>query len=793
MSHSFVPSNVHSQGVPELPAQHDQLRAVLDNLPDGVARMDRELRYVYVNPFLVEATGISAESFIGKTNTEVGIPSHISALYDNALKNVFFTGEEQSVEVEYPSPHGTRSFLSRLIPEKNESGEFANVLLLTRDVTERRAAQHDSNFKSRLLDAVDQAVIATDLSGRITYWNRFAEQLYGWAADEVLGKSIIDVTPTPGSRVEATEIMNRMIQGESWSGEFVVRHRDGHSFPASVTDSPIFNQKGELIGIIGISSDITEKKQAEQERERLLKRVERERARLAYLFTNSPSFAAVLRGPQHVFELANPAYLKLIGGRHVIGKPAREALPEVEGQGYFELLDRVFQTGEPHLGKEMSVFVRTRPADELEELFLDSVYQPIFEADGSVGGIFVHGVNITDHVRARREVEASSRLKDEFLATLSHELRTPLTAIVGWVKLLRTANLDPATQAHGLEVIERNANVQQLLVADILDVSRIITGQSLLRVRAADLARIVHAAIDAVRPALEAKGINLSVHLEEESIPVLGDPGRLQQVFWNLLSNAIKFTPRGGSIEVRVERSLTNARISITDTGIGISRQFLPHVFDRFRQADQSITRIHGGLGLGLAVVKHLIELHGGTVSAYSEGEGYGARFVVELPLADQSPEVASHLDRQENREVARDRGREVDLSEKRILIAEDQPDALELITFILRHAGAKVFAASSAPEALDILKSTDVDLIVADIGMPGEDGYTLLKKIRALAAEKGVEIPAIALTAYAGKEDIKRSEAAGFQRHVSKPVQPETLIATVAEVLKIGGQGPVK
>ncbi len=512
-------------------------------------------------------------------------------------------------------------------------------------IIERKGAEEAIRFQAHLLDTVEQAVIATDLQGAITYWNKYAVKLYGWTAIEAVGRSIMEITPANATYEQAAEIMSNLSAGKAWSGEFVVRRRDGTTFPAMVTDTPIHNEEGALIGMVGVSMDITERKKLEQE-------------------------------------------------------------------------------------------LRAR-AEELAE---------------------------------------ANRLKDEFLATLSHELRTPLTAVLGWARMLCDGTPDEATLAHALKVIMRNAEAQQHLIEEVLDVSRIITGKLRLDVRPVELISIIEAAIETVRPAAMARAIQISRGFDPEANLISGDPERLQQVVWNLLSNAVKFTPQSGHVEIRLERLGSHVRVIVSDSGQGISPDFLPHVFDRFRQADQTAARSHTGLGLGLAVVRHLVELHGGTVRARSEGEQKGATFTVELPIIAPVEDTKEQPPTSERISDKTQSDHTVELDGLRILIVDDEPDARELISVLLRQRGAEVLEAASASEGLLLLESARPDVLVADIGMPGEDGYELLRKVRALSPERGGLTQAIALTAYAGEEDRAQAIDAGFHLHVTKPVDSAAL-----------------
>ncbi len=382
---------------------------------------------------------------------------------------------------------------------------------------------------------------------------------------------------------------------------------------------------------------------------------------------------------------------------------------------------------------------------------------------------------------ARRQAEEANRIKDEFLATLSHELRTPLNAILGWAQMLRMTKLEEATASRAYATIERNARAQAQLISDLLDVSRIITGKLRLDQKPVDLAATVDAVLDTVRPAAEAKGIPITVHLAPAVSPVLGDPDRLQQVVWNLLSNAIKFTPIEGRVEVYLRQVEGNVEIAVSDTGSGILPAFLPFVFDRFRQAESTTTRSHGGLGLGLSIVRHLVELHGGTVAVESAGEGAGATFTVALPvratfLPSPGPEQAAPP-------AAAGAWDARLLAGVRVLVVEDDEDTRELLVRALERGGAEVEEAASVAMALAALDRRLPDVLVSDIGMPGEDGYSLIRKLRASTRERGADLPAAALTAYARSEDRVQALQAGFQTHIAKPVDPSELVAIVARL----------
>jgi PAS domain S-box-containing protein len=390
-------------------------------------------------------------------------------------------------------------------------------------------------------------------------------------------------------------------------------------------------------------------------------------------------------------------------------------------------------------------------------------------------------------LQAKRAAEEANRAKDEFMAIVSHELRTPLTAILGWARLLQAGRLEEETAKRALEAIERNAESQNLLIGDLLDFSRIISGKMRLDVGRVELASVVEAAVDVISLAADAKGIRLQIILDPKAGPVSGDRERLQQVMWNLLSNAVKFTPKGGRVQVRLSRVNSSVEITVSDTGSGISAEFLPYVFERFRQADHTTTRRHGGLGLGMAITKHLVELHGGTIRAESLGEGQGATFVLRLPVmivnnAEQFSEVNSDVrhtpgeEHSQPAELAR-------LDGVHVLVVDDERDARELLTAILTQSGAVVTAASSVADAVDKLRLMKPDLLVSDIEMANEDGYSLIRKMRVLEESRGRRIPAIALTAHARPADRLRALSEGYQMHMSKPIEPAELVLAIANL----------
>jgi signal transduction histidine kinase/CheY-like chemotaxis protein len=488
--------------------------------------------------------------------------------------------------------------------------------------------------------------------------------------------------------------------------------------------------------------------------------------------------------------------------------PANTAVfgPTFRGEGIIRLgnvrMDPRYGKHPPHYGlppghlpvtSYLAVPVISRSGEVWGGLFFGHPEADVFteRVERIVAGLASHAAIAMDNARLYELARREARDKDEFLAMISHELRTPLNAILGWAHLLRTGGLDEPTHQHALEAIERNSKAQARLVEDLLDVSRIITGKMRLDVQQVDLISVIQGAVNAVRPAAEAKSIGLQLVLDPNAGPVSGDPARLQQVVWNLLANAVKFTPKTGKTQIRLERVNSHVEITVSDTGQGIREDFLPYVFDRFRQADSSTTRKAGGLGLGLAIVRHLVELHGGTVSVYSAGDDKGATFTIKLPLliVRDSERFPAEATARRHPMIDNDAAFDCpeDLSGLRVLVVDDQADARELVVAILRKCGAEVKTASSATEALSLLEEMRPDVLVSDIEMPDEDGYSLIRRVRSLEEQQGGRIPSAALTAHASAQDRMKVLSAGYDIHVPKPVDPFELLAVIASLGRRG------
>jgi signal transduction histidine kinase/ActR/RegA family two-component response regulator len=498
-------------------------------------------------------------------------------------------------------------------------------------------------------------------------------------------------------------------------------------------------------------------------------------AAVSRVLLRMPLPLCVFRGRALVYEMANDLYCEAIGRRDVVGRPLCEVLPELCETGYDERLRRAMEMGELFTTRELPL--RVARGGATLETYWAVFCAPLADDPAAADRVMMICTDVTDHVQMRRQLDAATRAKDEFLATLSHELRSPLNAIIGWTHILRSGSAEESTVPRALEAIHRNAIAQSQLIADILDMQRLTSGKLRLSLRDVDAAGVIEAALDTVRPAAQAKDITLRPRLEPGG-PVHADPTRLQQIVWNLVSNAIKFTPHGGSVDIRLRRPESHVEIVVEDTGPGISPEFLPYIFDRFRQADASASRRHGGLGLGLAIVRSLTELHGGTVVA-ANGVG-GAVFTVTLPHSRVQPT----LDRRTGGNDAWLRSAP-SLHGTKVLVIDDEPEAREVVAIVLAQCGAAVVAAKSSAEGVSLLLSERPDVLLCDVEMPEEDGYDFIRRVRQLPADDGGRTPAAALTGYVSTEDRVRALASGFQSHIPKPVHPAELaivVATLAE-----------
>ncbi len=616
------------------------------------------------------------------------------------------------------------------------------------------------------------------------------EQLSGMRRDEVLGKCAFEIFPFLRDTGE-DQCFNQALAGAASVSEnrpYIVPETGregffkGHYFP-------LFDDRQQIIGGIGIIRDITERKRAEEA-------AQQAHQRLTSHFENSPLAVIEWESDFRVSHWSESA-------ERLFGWTAAEVLGKHVNDWHFvfdEDAGAVAQlTHRQRIGVELLGVQRNRNYTKKGSILYCEWYNSVLQDEsGQLVSVLSLVLDVTARklaeeeraallVRerdARRLAEEADRLKDEFLATLSHELRTPLTSILGWAMMIRNRDIEEENIDRAIETIERNARAQARLIDDLLDVSRIITGNLRLDVRPINLAPILETAYDALRPTAEAKGVTVKTHLDHDCCLIKGDPNRLRQVIWNLLLNAIKFTARGGTVNVTLAGVGSSARLIVNDNGEGITPEFLPYVFHRFRQAEGSISRRQGGLGLGLAVVRHLVELHGGTVSAESEGPGRGATFTVELPLAEERRDPARAEDRRLEVERRQHKTAQTpSLAGLRVLLVEDDEDSRRLLAMMLKRHGAEVTSTSSSPEALNSFDQVLPDVVISDIGIPDEDGYQLINNVRSLPVDRGGLTPAIALTGYATNRDRERALAAGYQLHIAKPVEPSELVAAIVSL----------
>lgn len=645
------------------------------------------------------------------------------------------------------------------------------------------------NRLAAIVESSDDAIISKTLDGIIVTWNRGAEKIFGYRAEEAIGKPITLLIPHDHENEEPA-ILDRLRRGERVDHYQTVRRRkDGRLIDISLTISPVRDASGVIVGASKIARDITHQKAIERA-------LAASDARFRLLANCAPVLIWLADGTKG-YTWLNESWLRFTGRglEQELGFGWTENIHPDDLEKVLTTYAKAFDAREP-----FRVEYRIGRHDR-QWRWLVQTAVPLFESVDGFSGYVGSCIDITDFRRAetekedllraeraaRGEAERLGHLKDEFLATLSHELRTPLNAILGWSTLLKRVPVGGADHDRGLDTIERNARMQSQIIGDLLDMSRIISGKVQLDVQAIDLQEVISAAVDAVRPSAEAKKLRLSVMLDAKVGRTRGDPSRLQQVFWNLLTNAVKFTSPGGRVDVMLERVNSHVEISVADTGIGIKPEFLPFVFDRFRQADASTTRRHGGLGLGLSIVKHLAELHGGSVRVKSAGESQGATFVVTLPIsALRQPDIVPRVERRTFADVDVASVELPSLRGVTALVVDDEHDARVLVNRLIEERGGRALMASSADDALRQLASAAVDILVSDIGMPDVDGYQLIQKVRAREKSEGRKLVAIALTAYARPDDRQRALLAGYQMHLSKPVDPRELIAAIASLLNI-------
>lgn len=741
---------------------------------------------------------------------------------------------------------GTLIFVSLTIsPIKDGTGRIIGASKIARDITaEKQAERAIGEGAERLSLALEAARLGDwswDAATDVVTFSVRAAAIFGIPPGPHLTWTEMRELLHEEDRERARRAVEEAIaQHTDYAIEYRILLPGGEQRWVAATGRTTYDEAGQVKGMLGMVQDITERKLAafhiEEEREALdtinqvgqMLSAELDLQKLVQALTDAATEITGARFGSffyNVLDEKGASYmlytLSGVPREHFAHFPMPRATdlfgPTFRGEGALRI-DDVKQ--DPRYGKNapyygmpaghlqvtsyLAVPVVSRSGEVLGGLFFGHPEAGRFTErhERIVAGLAGQAAIAMDNARlyeaaqrAREEAVTANRLKDEFLATVSHELRTPLNAILGWARLLRMGRLDEESRTRAVGTIEKSAVAQSQIIEDILDVSRIITGKLRLDVSPVEIAKIVEEAVESVRPTAEAKGVRVQAVLDTQSNPVLGDAHRLQQIMWNLLSNAIKFTPKGGRVQVTLARVNSYVEIAVSDTGQGISPAFLPYVFERFLQADSSTKRTYGGLGLGLAIVRHLTELHGGQVVAQSAGEGQGATFLLRLPLSimrEGANGLEAQLTPHRQRAVASDLPEALrqDLSGVRVLVVDDEADARELLRIALSQCGAEVRAAASVPEAFDSLRQWRPDVLVSDIGMPGEDGYELIRQVRSLPLEEGGGIPAAALTAYARSEDRLKALTSGFQMHVAKPVEPIELAAVVASLAGKTGLG---
>jgi PAS domain S-box-containing protein len=817
----------------------ESLAVTLRSIGDGVIATDVEGRVTFMNATAETLTGWKAAEAQGRPLEEVFVilNEQTRGAVESPVARVLREGRVVGLAnhtLLIARDGGEWPIEDSGAPMRDGAGTTTGVVLVFHDITERRAAEAreaESEGRFRLLaDVVPVMIRVSGIDAKSHFFNNGWLAFTGRTVEEELGDGWTAGVHADDLARWLEVSMAAFDARQPFGTEYRLRRTDGQYRWVLDQGVPMVAPDGSFTGYIAAVIDIHDRRLAEEERSRRLVQVteardEAERgaelirrlqrvtdAALAQLPFDDLLRELLLRVRDIVGTDTAAVLLLEPGGRWLAARAAVGLEEEVErgvripvGGGF---AGRIAAESRPVIVDDVDHAQILNPI--LRQKGVRSLLGVPLAVEGRVIGVLHVGTLkprrftaadaellqlVADRValaiehtrihdaerRARSEAEAANRAKDDFLATLSHELRTPLNAILGWSRMLREGRLQPGQTTRALEVIERNALAQSQLISDLLDVSRIITGRVRLEMLSVDLPAVVEAAVDAIRPAAEAKGIRLDVEIEPDLGTVQGDPARLQQVLWNLVSNAVKFTPREGVIRVRAARRGSQVELGVSDTGVGIAPEALPYVFDRFHQADSTTTRLHGGLGLGLAIVRHLVELHGGTVHATSEGEGRGASFTVRIPFRGAVAKPAGVAAAAVG--PARAAGPPPSLAGLRVLVVDDEPDARELLAAILDRAGAEVRVAASADEALTALEPAPADVIVSDIGMPDTDGYAMIRAIRT----RQIATPALALTAYARYEDRQQALGAGFQAFVAKPVDPRELVRLVAA---LAGQG---
>ena len=803
-----------------------QSQRLINETPFMITRCSSDLRYVFVSRAYGQMLGRDPGEIQGKSIVEVmgeegfaTIKPHIETVLGGAP--VEFESDVTFAGI------GTRRLHVQYRPDIGPQGETVGWVASIVDITDRTAARDARTLLASIVDSSFDAIITKNLNGIVTSWNAAAVRLFGYTAEEMIGKPIRLLIP-PERQSEEDAILARLRRGEPIDHFETIRiAKDGRPLNISLSISPVRDAGGTIIGASKIARDVTDVRTAEAEKVRLLE----ENVAVTEALNNVGTIVASALDRDKVVQAVTDVATELTTAAfgaffynvtndagesymlYTISGVPREAFDQFPMPRNTEVFEPTFKglgvvrspdiTRDPRYGHNpphhgmpsghlpvrsyLAVPVRTRTGSVIGGLFFGhpDVGRFTEHHERLALGVASWASVALENARMYGLVQETNRLKDEFLASLSHELRTPLNAVLGYARMLRAGVVNAERQARAIETIERNATSLTQIVEDVLDISRIISGKIRLHVQPVDVPQIVRNAVEAVTPAADAKGVRIETVLDPQASPVSGDPERLQQILWNLLSNAVKFTLRGGKVQIRLARVDSHVEVSVADTGVGIDQDFLPHVFERFRQADATITREHGGLGLGLSIARQLAEMHGGTIEAASGGRGHGATFTLKVPLMIVQP-VGAESARVHPRAAAAASAIPLgDLRDVHVLAVDDDADALTLVAEVLEAAGARVSTSGSAEEALETLEAELPHVMVADLGMPRVDGFQLIERIRGHRNPLVRRVPAAALTAYARSDDRVKALRAGFQIHLAKPIDPAELITAVAALAR--------
>ena len=792
--------------------QQAYLAAIISSSADAIISKNLNGVITSCNEGCHRIFGYTSEELVGRPIHRL-IPPERYSEEEMILEKIRRGGRIENLETVRVAKDGRRIEVSlSASPILDDAGNVIGVAKVVRDITEqkrlaRELAAQKEYFRVTLA-SIGDGVIATDRDGRVSFLNAAAEAMTGWSADEALGRPLTEVFRIVHEKTRRpvenpVHVVMRTGNVVGLANHTVLLRRDGTEIPIADSGAPIRTGNGdEPVGAVLVFRDVTEERRAE---EAIAEQREWFKTTL-----ESIGDAVIATDVQGRVVFMNPVAEHLTGWKleQARGKPCQEVFRIVN--------ENSRRTVESPVSRVLAEGVIVGLANHTTLISLDGAEHhiddsgaPIRNRDGRIVGVVLVFRDIGERRRlelerrdtaaererllnaertARAEAERANRVKDEFVAMVSHELRTPLNAILGWTQLMMQAQADQDVIARGLDVISRNTRLQAQLVSDLLDVSRIASGKLRLSIEKVDLASLVREVMETVQQAANEKSIHLHFDGDVASLPIAGDPARLQQITWNLLWNAIKFTPEGGSIVVTVRRCGGNAELQVTDTGAGIHPEVLPHIFERFSQANRSTTRGIGGLGLGLSIAKHLAELHGGSIRADSPGEGLGSTFTVVLPsgLPAESEVAAPEDAGRRPRTAASDRFQGLTL-----LVVEDETDTLDFLARFLAGQGARVLTARTAAEGLARLADSGADVLISDIGLPDLDGYELLQRVRQ-AEGTSSGIPAIALTAYARAEDRARAFRSGYQAHLAKPIEAADLVAAISRIVQLADdEGP--